>query len=116
MGIRDAFKLSWEQAVLRMAMLDGVEIMPESRTIVRSFHLGPYPLAEFCMVYGEKEYPKAITSRFSPDALLLSAYLHIWEQRGRLEKAGIVSRLVIERGLVQCIYLSKDFAESLEQS
>ncbi len=116
MGIRDAFKLTWEQAVLRMAMLEGVEILPDSRIIIRTFAIKGYTVAQFCLLYGDQEYPKAISSRFTPDVMLIPAYLHIWEQRDRLKKAGITSRLSVERGLIQCVYISQEFAKVLQAS
>lgn len=115
MGIRDAFKLTWEQAVLRMALLDGIEILPEQRTIIRATDVAGYPLAEFCMLFGEYDTPQLISTRFSPDAMLVPAWLHVWEQRKRLKAEGIISRVIPQKGLLQCTYMKEDFARQFGQ-
>ena len=114
MGIRKAFSVNWEQAVMRFALLDGVEILPEQRTILRTTSVYGYPVAEFCMLYGDSDYPKLISTRFTPDVMLISAYIHVLEQRKRLKEAGIISKVVFQKGLLQCIYIKEDFAKSLQ--
>ena len=115
MGIRDAFKLTWEEAVLRVALLDGVEILPEQRTIIRTSSIASYPLAEFCMLFGESDTPQLITTRFSPDAMLLSAWIHVLKQRKRLRADGIISKIIPQKGLLQCTYVKEDFMQQLGQ-
>lgn len=112
MGIRDAFKLTWEQAVLKVAMLDGIEIFPEQRTILRSCNIGKYPIAEFCMLFGDSETPQLISTRFAPDAMLVPAWLHVLEQRKRLRDDGIISKVIPQKGLLQCTYVKEDYARS----
>lgn len=114
MGIRDAFKMTWEQAVLRGATMEDVEIFPEQRTILRSVKIGQYPIAEYCVMYGDSEYPNLISTRFMPDVMLIPAYIHVLEQRKRLKEEGITSRVVYQRGLLQCVYVKEAYLRSLQ--
>lgn len=115
MDIRDAFKLTWEQAVLKVALLDNVEIFPEQRTIIRTTKISGYPVAEFCMLFGEYETPQIISTRFEPDAMLVSAWLHVLSQRKRLSEDGITSKVIPQRGLLQCTYMKRDFIKQFAQ-
>lgn len=113
MGVRDTFKMSWEKAVMRAALARDTEIFPERRIILRNVHIGKFNIAEYIIIYGDSEYPVLIVTRFSPDFMLLPAFIHLKEQRSRIVEAGYQCNISYREGLIQCTYSKKDYPSYL---
>lgn len=113
MGIRKLFDSTWDDIYPGALAYGDSDILPEQKTIIINRNIKKLILSQLIMIFDEDGRMVLATTRYCLVPFAIPAYLHTLEQNKRLLKAGIITNVAFEKGVVTCTYSRAGWLERL---